>query len=77
MGASPYTLDMSGCLGENLGSGHDTETFKGTITIKRCRETSAWAMMIFGFGRVGYMVYRRRQVGETVAAADVQNDSRL
>jgi PEP-CTERM motif len=70
-GGKSYTLDISDVWLGTLGPfGHDTETLKGTITINSAvPEPSTWAMMILGFAGLGYMAYRRRQIGETVSAA--------
>jgi hypothetical protein len=70
-GGKSYTLDISDVWLGTLGPfGRDTETLKGTITMTAAvPEASTWAMMILGFAGLGYMAYRRRQIGETVAAA--------
>jgi hypothetical protein len=69
-GGKSYTLDISDVWLGTLGPfGHDTETLRGTITINAAvPEPSTWAMMMLGFAGLGYMAYRRRQIGETVAA---------
>ena len=69
-GGKSYTLDISDVWLGTLGPfGRDTETLKGTITINAAvPELSSWAMMILGFAGLGYVAYRHRQVGETVAA---------
>ena len=54
LGASTYTLSING---NNSGAG----SLGGSITIRQAvPEPSTWAMMLLGFGAVGFAMRRRR-----------------
>ena len=57
LGASQYTLAING---NNSGAG----SLGGSITIRQAAavpEPATWAMMLFGFGAVGFAMRRRRR----------------
>ena len=58
LGASQYTLTING---NNSGAG----SLGGSITIRPSAvpEPATWAMMLFGFGAVGFAMRRRRSAG--------------
>src|SRR5690606_2120681 len=55
LNAGQYTLTISG---EN----NDTGVMEGSITIEQAvPEPATWAMMLFGFGAIGFALRRRKQ----------------
>ncbi|PWG03660.1 FxDxF family PEP-CTERM protein [Sphingosinicella humi] len=52
--AGPHTLVVNGSSG---GGG----SFAGTVSVSPIPEPSTWALMLLGFGVVGYSLRRRRQ----------------
>ncbi|MEP7129707.1 MAG: FxDxF family PEP-CTERM protein [Sphingomicrobium sp.] len=51
--AGNYTLNV-------LGNNSKTGTLGGTITITALPEPGTWAMMLLGFGAIGWQIRRRR-----------------
>ena len=54
LGAGTYTLHMSGTRGR-------LSTYTGDISFAAVPEPSTWAMMLLGFGAVGFAMRRRRR----------------
>jgi hypothetical protein len=53
LGAGTYTLNVAGTRGT-------TATFTGNISFAAVPEPGTWAMMLLGFGAVGFAMRRRR-----------------
>ena len=43
-----------------FGDNNDTGTLGGTVTIRAVPEPATWAMMLLGFGAIGWQLRRRR-----------------
>jgi hypothetical protein len=56
LGGGTYQLVLAGA--QTLG--HDHAAFAGTVSITPVPELSTWAMMLAGFGALGFAGYRRR-----------------
>ncbi|QIK80013.1 PEP-CTERM sorting domain-containing protein [Sphingomonas piscis] len=73
-GAQSLSLVQPGCSGGRgcLSSGpafEGTFTFNYNPAVSSVPEPSSWAMMIFGFGAVGWVARRRRRTGPQVRVA--------
>ena len=61
--AGAYSLRLSG-FADNVGTGNDVGTYNGSLTFASVTnsavpEPTTWAMMLVGFGAVGYSMRRR------------------
>jgi hypothetical protein len=56
-----YNLHGNGSLATTLDTFSTNQYGAGTFTVTAVPEASTWAMMVLGFGGVGFMAYRRKR----------------